>query len=312
MPLDPPFRLSLTNDFVFKAVLASSEDVLIALLTAVLMPAVPIRSATVLNPELPKDFADDKGALLDVSVKLDDGTRLDVEMQASHKAAVRSRILFYWAKLFASQLSAGDDHSRLARTISVLFLDYREFSFGQFHEVFRIRGEDTGATFSPLLEMHTIELPKLGQAGATHPPSEPTFVRWCCYLASQDPREIQQLASEDPMTEKAEAKVSALSADERVREIALERERRQIAWQLERTAAWDEGLEEGRAVGLQQGLERGLQQGERRALAALLEERFGPLTDEIHRRLDEADGATLQHWLKRLLSAGSLAAVLEK
>jgi predicted transposase/invertase (TIGR01784 family) len=85
--IDPALRLSLTNDFVFKAVLTSSEDVLISLLTAVLKPPSPIGRARVLNPELPKDLADDKGGFLDVSVELQDGTRLDVEMQANSTGA---------------------------------------------------------------------------------------------------------------------------------------------------------------------------------------------------------------------------------
>ncbi len=297
--LDPSLRLSPTNDFVFKAILTSSEDVLISLLTAVLKPPVPIRRAIVKNPELPKSFEDEKGGFLDIAVTLDDGTQLDVEMQASRQGKFQPRGLFYWARLFSSQLSQGEDHSRLSRTVSVIFLDYREFLFRQFHEVFHIRGEQTGTIFSPLLEIHTIELPKLTQALAkTTAPSDRAFVRWCRYLASKDSQELQQLIEEDPMLEKAEEKLSTVSTDPQLREIALERERREIAHRLTLTSAWDEGHE--------QGVAEGKAEGERLLLEKLLKRKFGPLPEETRQRLDDAGEDELTLWAERILTADTL------
>jgi predicted transposase/invertase (TIGR01784 family) len=303
--IDPKLRLSLTNDFVFKAVLTSSQEVLIALLTAVLKPHSPIESARVLNPELPKDFEDDKGGFLDVAVVLEDGTRIDVEMQARRRGVLSARALFYWAGLFSRQLALGQDHSRLARTVSVLFLDYREFPFSQFHEVFRIRGEQTGIVFSPLLEMHTIELPKLRRLQGSVPVSDQALVRWSRYLATKDPHEIQQLATEDPMIEKAEEKVTKLSTDPHLRELALERERRQIAEQIIRTAAWDEAVAEGR----ERGLAEGRAEGQRGLLGRQLERKFHALPEELRRRLEHASEAELTTWAERLVDATTLGDV---
>ena len=64
------------NDVVFKAILVPecNEDVLISLITAVTRPQKKIISAKVQNPELPQKKVTDKGVILDILAKLDDGS----------------------------------------------------------------------------------------------------------------------------------------------------------------------------------------------------------------------------------------------
>ena len=71
-------------DVVFKLLFAhvNNRDILIALLTAVLRPVASIDTVDVLNPEIPKDLPADKGAVLDIHVRLADGRHIDVEMQS--------------------------------------------------------------------------------------------------------------------------------------------------------------------------------------------------------------------------------------
>ena len=84
-------------DVVFKLLFAAPQnrELLVSLLTAVLQPACPIASVDVLNPELPKDLPGDRGAVLDLLVKLSDGRLIDVEMQADRHDGLRSRALYY-------------------------------------------------------------------------------------------------------------------------------------------------------------------------------------------------------------------------
>ena len=62
-------------DVVFKLLFAHvrNRDILTALLTAVLKPTAPIDSLVVLNPDIPKDLPADRGAVLDIHVRLADG-----------------------------------------------------------------------------------------------------------------------------------------------------------------------------------------------------------------------------------------------
>ncbi len=73
-------------DVVFKLLFAkpSNKRLLISLLTAILEPASPIVDVEVLDPEVAKETVAAKGTLLDLLVRLLDGRRVNLEIQASH------------------------------------------------------------------------------------------------------------------------------------------------------------------------------------------------------------------------------------
>jgi predicted transposase/invertase (TIGR01784 family) len=128
-------------DVVFKLLLTSgpdSHEVLVALLTAVLRPRKPFAKVTVRNPEIARELLDDRGVVLDIFAELEDGTRLDIEMQSERRPSFRRRALYYWARMFGSELERGDDYGQLRPAISVLFLGYRELSGARVHSTFRL------------------------------------------------------------------------------------------------------------------------------------------------------------------------------
>ena len=97
----PPL-LDPTLDVVFALLFgsANNRDLLVPLLTAVLQPRVPIGDVAVLNPNLPKQLVRERGAVLDVLVRLQDGRRVDVEMQSRQQHGLLQRVLYYWAGMF--------------------------------------------------------------------------------------------------------------------------------------------------------------------------------------------------------------------
>ena len=58
-----------------------------------------------------------------------------------------------------------------------------------------------------------------------------------------------------------------------------------------------------------EGRTQGLAEGERRLLERQLTRRFGPLPDEVHRRIAEAAEDQLLQWSDEVLSAPSLEAI---
>jgi hypothetical protein len=52
------------------------------------------------------------------------------------------------------------------------------------------------------------------------------------------------------------------------------------------------------------------QQGEAKVLLRLIQRKFGPPTDSVRQRIEEADAETLLEWSERILNAESLDAVL--
>lgn len=157
--------LDPTLDIVFKMLFEAREsrDSLISLLTAVLRPPRPIREVRVLNPGIRGERVDDKFIVLDILVLLDDGTRIDVEMQATRRPAWPERALYSWARTVSSQLRRGQPYSALRPVVSVLFLDSVELDTPRFHSTFRLLEVHEHFPFSDAIELHVIELPKRNQ-----------------------------------------------------------------------------------------------------------------------------------------------------
>src|SRR5690606_1860594 len=108
--------LDPTLDVVFKLLFAHerNKNLLISLLSAVLNPPEPISEVEVLNPEVEKETIRDKGIVLDVLVRLRDGRLFNVEMQSRPEPGFRQRGLFYWSRLYQSQVQRGGGYHELA------------------------------------------------------------------------------------------------------------------------------------------------------------------------------------------------------
>ena len=73
------------------------------------------------NPILEKDLIDDKVGILDIRATLNQTIPCDVEMQIASSKHIAERILWYWAKLYCSQISRGEQYGKLHKTIAILF-----------------------------------------------------------------------------------------------------------------------------------------------------------------------------------------------
>ena len=273
-------------DVVFKILFSRNEDLLISLLTAVLQPAVPIASVTIVNYALPKSAVQDKGGTLDVLLRLEDGRLVDVEMQCRSQKGLRKRALLYWARLYGSEGGPGKKHLDWPPCVSIFFLGFRELPGERFHRIFQVLDVDDHEVFSDALQLHTIELPKV--PAMVDQSEELELVRWSRFLAAGTDAELEELAMSDSTMGKAKEALDLLSADPTVQELARQRELAQWTYRFEMGMSRKEGIEEGRAEGRAEGLEAGRAQGEA-AVRALVEttcEALGvPLDDERRQRL---------------------------
>ena len=81
--MEDTYRLTLKNDYLFKLLLGSEENkvCLQDFLECVLdMPAGMITDLELLDKELIKDAISDKTGILDVKLRLKDGTTIDIEI----------------------------------------------------------------------------------------------------------------------------------------------------------------------------------------------------------------------------------------
>ena len=120
IPMDNGFLMSPKVDFVFKLIFGDekNKDLLIALLSAILrLPKEDFEGLEIINSERIREFAEDKKGILDVRVKTRLGRQIDIEIQILPTKFMPERTMFYWSKMYISQVKPGDPFMR-SRNVS--------------------------------------------------------------------------------------------------------------------------------------------------------------------------------------------------
>jgi predicted transposase/invertase (TIGR01784 family) len=286
--LDVVFKLMFTR--------AGTEPMLLSLLNAVLRPSQPIVSVTILNPDLDKKDVSDRGVVLDLRLRLLDGSQINVEMQMGRRSGMRERSLYHWARMYSSQLVKGNEYTALARCVTVFLLAYNELPSGRFHAKFVLREAHDDEVFTDQLELHLVQLRQLAGLGPQEVEQEGALVGWGRFFVAQDEQEREALAMTDPNLAKAKEVLDELSADPATRRLAADREEALLLYHFE--------INEARRAGREEGLEK----GQRALLLRLAHTRFGELPSDVARRVETATTEQVTRWGERLMTAESLDA----
>jgi len=137
---------------------------------------------------------DDKLSILDVKARDQSAWIYDLEMQMLVLAALSPRALYYWAKSYAEQLSAGEDDTRLRRTISICFVNGVVFrDWADYHTCFRLLDPSGELCLTEDLEIHIIELPKFRKTLAE---LETDLDFWLYFLKNGEELDADALSAE--------------------------------------------------------------------------------------------------------------------
>ncbi|HHB2118922.1 TPA: Rpn family recombination-promoting nuclease/putative transposase, partial [Bacillus cereus] len=214
-PMSNQQLVNLRIDFAFKQLFGTSgnEDILIAFLNAMLQGSLeaPIASLQLEDPHLHREHEEDKLSILDISATLDTGTKVNVEIQLNNNHDMIKRSLYYWGRLYTSQLQKGMPYSSLHKTITINLLNFVMFpEYEAFHTTGILWNQQQQKVLSSDIEVHIVEIPKLMQQWRNEQvnPWEDSFVRWLLLLpANEDEKLTQTLEdiamNQDPILQKA-------------------------------------------------------------------------------------------------------------
>jgi predicted transposase/invertase (TIGR01784 family) len=238
--------LSPTNDFVFKKVFGENLNILRDFLGAVLdLPAEEYKDLTVLDPNLEREYLDDKLGVLDVKVTTSSGKVLDIEVQVKPQRAIWKRLLFYTSKMVVEQVKSGYPYDRINRAITILIADFAMVQANSaYHNCFRLYDEKTGARFQDSFEINTLEIPKLNDADGT------PLGNWMRFFSAKTEEDFMNVAQTSPAISDAWGVIKILSGDERARALADAREKHL----MDMASYMDDARYEGRQEGVQEGV----------------------------------------------------------
>ena len=169
LPMDIDI-LPPSDDRVFKLILTSPEakPVLIDLIASTIRRSVV--DVVVRNNELQLSDTEEKAERLDVNCRIDDGSQIDLEMQASyieemggeHKN-LKGKSIYYLCDLHSSQPSKGvRRYDKLAQTYQVTFCYYTVFKkLKDYVNSFSMRHDTTNELLSDAIHVIYVELSKL-------------------------------------------------------------------------------------------------------------------------------------------------------
>ena len=273
--MENTYTLTLKNDYLFKLLLGSEENkaCLQDFLECVLdMPAGMITDLELLDKELSKDEITDKTGILDVKLRLKDGTTIDIEIQNSWSTEFIPRTLFYWAKMYIEGFKEGEPYTGLTRCIAINLISQGFKLNSEVHSAYRILEQQTYQQLTDLLEIHFLNLAavkgtKIRQAITTK--KQEKLLNWLRFIETDDKEERAMLATTSPILQMLNEKIDVLSLNPEERKLYESRMKLKsdIATisEVQFKAGVEYGLAEGEARGKTLGLAEGISQGSRQA-----------------------------------------------
>lgn len=209
--------VNLRVDFAFKQLFGvqGQEELLISFLNAILHEslATPIASLKIEDPHLHKEYEEDKLSILDILAILEDGTKVNIEIQLRNIQEIVKRSLYYWSKLYTSQLEKGMSYRLLRKTIAIKLLDFHLFpDYEDMYTIGQFWSEQQKQVLLDDLEIHFIEIPKLLQQWREEKinPWENEFARWLLLLPAHEDEHLTHTLEDiamkqDPMLQKSDS-----------------------------------------------------------------------------------------------------------
>lgn len=238
-------------DIVFKQIFSTNEDLLKALLSALLsIPEENIRELHVNNTEMLPDSPDFKYAYLDLNIQVDDRL-VNIELQVENDNDFIDRTLFYWSRLYTRDLKKGHDYDELKQTLSINILDFNLFDCEEFHSAYKLMEEKRHEVLTDKCAIHFFELKKIsGDIDARD-----KMNLWLNYIKAETEEELTMLDNTGvPEIKKAVDVIRDLNKDREMRQRALEREMLLHDKASALGKAERDGIEKGMAMGMAKGV----------------------------------------------------------
>ncbi len=215
--------ISLKNDLAFKRAFSDKNnvDMLQDLLASILdVPYESIENINIKNTELVPKMENEKYSILDINLSVD-GRLINIEMQVAKESYFKDRTLYYWAKLFTSELKKSEDYGNLQQTVCINFLDFNIFDYEKYHSIYELKEREYNNLLTDKCQIHFLELKKYKKQ---YPSSH--LEMWLQLINARTQEDLEILGkSNSTMIKKAVTVIMEMSADERLKEEIRVREK---------------------------------------------------------------------------------------
>ena len=257
-----------SDDRVFKLILTplDAKPVLIDLVSSIIKR--PVLDVEVRNNDIPPSDTEEKAERLDVNCRIDDGSQIDLEMQASRIQEdsdgryqnLKGKSIYYLCDLHSSQPSRGvRRYDRLSRTYQVTFCSYTVFpNRSDYVNSFSLRHDEDNELLSDAIQVVYVELSKPQEIMKKSVDDMTDLEKWAVffqYASEPNHREtVNKVIASKEVLQMAGNRLMSISQDERERAVFRSRRMFQTDMQSDLATAEDRGERRGRAEGRAEGV----------------------------------------------------------
>ena len=248
-----------SDDRVFKLILTAQDakPVLMDLISAIIQR--PVVQVEVRNNDIPPNDTQEKAERLDVNCKIDDGSQIDLEMQASRieeeadgrHQNLKGKSIYYLCDLHSSQPSKGiRRYDKLVRTYQVTFCSYTVFPQREdYLNSFSMRHDQDNELLSDAIHVVFVELSKLQEIMKKSVHDMTDLEKWAIffqYASEPTCREtVNEVIASKEVLQMAGDLLMSISQDERERAVFRSRRMYQTDMQSNYATVWDQGMKRG-------------------------------------------------------------------
>lgn len=211
-----PVPISMTNDYLFKALLQKNEKVLRALICSLLhLKPEDLWDIQITNPIILGESINDKDIVLDVNVSFNDGRIINLEMQVVNKQSWPERSTYYACRNYAT-LKAGQDYLEINPIHQIGILNFTPLTeHPRFYSVYQLSEIHDHHIYTDKFNICTLDLTHIDLA--TDEDKAYNIDIWAALFKSQTWEDIKMLAAKYDAVNEAATTLYQLSEDERIR-----------------------------------------------------------------------------------------------
>lgn len=252
-----------SDDRVFKLILTSpdAKPVLMDLISSIIKR--PVIGVEVRNNDIPPSDTEEKAERLDVNCRIDDGSQIDLEMQASRIQEesdgkyqnLKGKSIYYLCDLHSSQSSKGvRRYDKLARTYQVTFCSYTIFpNQTEYVNSFSMRHDKNNELLSDAIQIVYVELSKLHEIMKKSVYDMTDLEKWAIFFQyASEPTyrdTVNKVIESKEALKMAGNLLMSISQDERERAVFRSRKMYQTDRESDLATVEDRGKKIGKEIG---------------------------------------------------------------
>ncbi len=214
---------TMTNDYMFRAVLQENKKVLTGMLCSLLhLEHHKIESVVIVNPIQLGEAVNDKTFVLDVKVILNNSVIINIEMQVLHQSFWNDRSLLYLCSTF-NNLEKGEGYTEVKPAYHIGILDFTPFSeYPEFYSTNKMMNVKNHYIYNDKFTLNVLDLTQIHLA--TEEDQAYGIDYWAKLFKAKTWEDLKMIAQENDIFEETGETIFKLNQNDSVRYMCEARE----------------------------------------------------------------------------------------